>query len=91
MLQVARTLLGEYSPRVTAPSLSPLLLCQGEGAATRRLGNVSVKQSFKAPVSTNKSSRLIFIHVLKKFDERSKHIHAESGGGDPDPTLPLLF
>ena len=54
-------------------------------------GNVSFKQSFKAPVSTYKSSRLIFIHVLKQFDKRSKHVHAESGMGDPDPTLPLLF
>ena len=55
------------------------------------LGNVSFKQSFKAPVSTYKSSRLLFIHVLKQFDKRSKHVHAESGMGDPDPTLPLLF
>ena len=54
-------------------------------------GNVSFKQSFKAPVSTYKSSRLLFIHVLKQFDKRSKHVHAESGMGDPDPTLPLLF
>ena len=54
-------------------------------------GNVSFKQSFKAPVSTYKSSRLLFIHVLKQFHKRSKHVHAESGMRDPDPALPLLF